>query len=105
MVVVVGGTGLQWWWLAVLGCCDGRLLLLLGIEEWVREGLIKQERGEAIGMAAWWLKPPCQWSSHWRCRFGGLIIGVTILVAISIIGPPVLVVTEPLILVVHLKIL
>ena len=34
------------WWLAVLGCCDGRLLLLLGIEEWVREGLIRQERGE-----------------------------------------------------------
>ena len=46
-MVVVGGTVLQWWWLAVLGC-DGRLLLLLllGIEEWVREGLIKQERGE-----------------------------------------------------------
>ena len=46
-MVVVGGTVLQWWWLAVLGCCDGQLLLLLlGIEEWVREGLIKQERGE-----------------------------------------------------------
>ena len=32
----------------MLGCCDGRLLLLLllGIEKWVREGLIKQERGE-----------------------------------------------------------
>ena len=44
-MVVVGGTVLQWWWLAVLGC-DGRLLLLLGIEKWVREGLIKQERGE-----------------------------------------------------------
>ena len=46
-VVVVGGTVLQWWWLAVLGCCDGRLLLLLlGIDEWVREGLIRQEGGE-----------------------------------------------------------
>ena len=46
-MVVVGGTVLQWWWLAVLGCCDGRLLLLLlGIDEWVREGLIRQERGE-----------------------------------------------------------
>ena len=45
-MVVVGGTVLQWWRLAVLGC-DGRLLLLLlGIEKWVREGLIKQERGE-----------------------------------------------------------
>ena len=34
----------------MLGYCDGRLLLLLllllGIEEWVREGLIRQERGE-----------------------------------------------------------
>ena len=45
-MVVVGGTVLQWWCLAVLGCCDGRLLLLLGIDEWVREGLIRQERGE-----------------------------------------------------------
>ena len=47
-MVVVGDTRLQWWWLVVLGCCDGQLLLLLllGIEEWVREGLIKQERGE-----------------------------------------------------------
>ena len=48
VVVVIGGTGLQWWWLAVLGCCDGRrlLLLLLGIEEWARESLTRQERGE-----------------------------------------------------------
>ena len=40
---------LQWKWLAVLGCCDGRLLfllLLLGIEEWVRESLTRQGRGE-----------------------------------------------------------
>ena len=44
-VVVVGSTVLQWWWLAVLGCCNSRLLLL-GIKEWVREGLIRQERGE-----------------------------------------------------------
>ena len=44
VVVVVGGTGLQWWWLVVLDCCDGRLLLLLGIKEWVRERLIRQER-------------------------------------------------------------
>ena len=49
VVVVIGGTGLQWWWLAVLGYCDGQfllLLLLLGIEEWVRESLTRQERGE-----------------------------------------------------------
>ena len=40
VLVVVGGTRLQWWWLAILGCCDGRLLLLLlGIEKWVRESL------------------------------------------------------------------
>ena len=50
-MVVVGGTVLQWWGLVVPGCCDGRLhllllLLLLGIEEWVREGRIRQERGE-----------------------------------------------------------
>ena len=40
---------LQWKWLAVLGCCDGWLLfllLLLGIEEWVRETLTRQERGK-----------------------------------------------------------
>ena len=69
--------------------------------------LVVSVGGWAIGMATWWSKPPCQWSSHWRSHFGGLIIGVTILVAISIIGPLVLVapVTEPLILVVHLKIL
>ena len=32
----------------MLGCCDGRLLLLLllGIEEWVRETLTRQERGK-----------------------------------------------------------
>ena len=50
VVVEVSGTGLQWWWLAMLSCFDGRLLLLLllllGIEEWVREGLIRQKKGE-----------------------------------------------------------
>ena len=33
----------------MLGCCDGRLLLLLllhGVEEWVRESLTRQEREE-----------------------------------------------------------
>ena len=43
VVMVVGGTGLQWWRLAMLGCYDDRLL---GIEEWVRESLTRQERGE-----------------------------------------------------------
>ena len=43
VVMVVGGTGLQWWRLAMLGCYDDQLL---GIEEWVRESLTRQERGE-----------------------------------------------------------
>ena len=48
VVVVVSGTRLQGWWLALLGCYDGQLLLflLLGIEEWVRERLTRQEREE-----------------------------------------------------------
>ena len=46
VVLVVGSTRLQWWWLVMLDCCDGRLLFLLGIKEWVRESLTMQERGE-----------------------------------------------------------
>jgi len=60
----------------------------------------------AVGQLVWRLggrshraNNQCQWSDHWSHHFGGLIIGVTILVAISITGPPVLVasVAEPLI--------
>ena len=36
VVVVVSDTRLQWWWLAVLGCCYGRHLLL-GIRVGERE--------------------------------------------------------------------
>ena len=50
MSVLFGG-GWQYWVLVVvvrvLGCCDGRLLLLLGIEEWgERESDKARERRE-----------------------------------------------------------
>ena len=40
--------GWLWWWLV---SCDGPLplLLLLGIEEWVRESLARQGKGEEKG--------------------------------------------------------